>query len=124
VSMIDNENPFHEGDWVQWTHEHAVKRGQVVTSKGPSIIVRWLDGEKQVFPIVWQYVRQSIADRMVRIERPREALRIERDTRAGRMSIARAASTLGTTPKRVRAMLRAGQLKGKQIDGKWKSVDL
>ena len=87
------------------------------------MIVRWLDGSEQVFPVV-EYAHRTHSSRMDRIERPREAGRIERDRKRGVMSVQRAASALGTTPKRVRAMLRAGQLKGHQRDGKWVSVEL
>lgn len=119
-------NPFREGQWIQWTTEHHVKRGLVVVSKGPSLVVEWLGGERQVFPLVEIYVgrKRPNDDRMVVIERPKEASRIERETRKGVMSVQRAAATLGVTPKRIRAMLRGGQLKGAQREGKWVSVDV
>ena len=122
--MTDVINPFLAGQWIQWQTDHAVKRGQVVLSLGPSIIVKWLGGGEQVFPLVWPYLGQSIDARMSVIEEPEEALRIERDEAHGRMSVRRAASILGITPKRVRAMLRSGQLKGVRSDGKWTQVDL
>src|SRR6478735_3850335 len=114
-------NPFRVGQWIQWSTDHNVKRGLVVVSIGPSIVVEWLGGERQVFPIVEMYVGRSRPhdDRMVVIERPKEASRIERETRKGVMSVQRAAATLGVTPKRVRAMLRSGQLEGAQKEGKW-----
>lgn len=119
-------NPFKPGDWILWTAEFTAKRGEVLESRGPSLVVRWLGGEEQVFPVIEGYVRGPYASssRMERIERPKEANRIARETRNGVMSISRAAAILGTTPKRVRAMLRAGQLQGVQRDGKWVSVDL
>lgn len=119
-------NPFKVGQWIQWSTHDRVKRGEVITSQGPSIVVRWLGGEEQVFPVVEGYVRGPYASsaRMEHIERPKEASRIERETRKGVMSITRAAATLGTTPKRIRAMLRAGQLQGIRKDGKWVSVEL
>lgn len=118
--------PFDKGDWIQWSTPTSVKRGQVVRAAGPSLVVRWLDGEEQVFPVYEQYVppRACGDSLMVRIERPREAVRIERDRRRGVMSVPRAAASLGVTPKRVRAMLRSGQLKGRQKNGKWILVDL
>lgn len=116
---MDAMQPFSEGQWVRWTTESQSKQGQVITIVGVSFIVRWLDGSEQVFPVA-EYARAS----MEIIERPREASRIERDRRKGVMSISRAAATLGTTPKRVRAMLREGKLEGEQRDGKWISVEL
>lgn len=125
--MDDMTNPFNEGDWLVWTTEFNIKRGQVVQSKGPSIEVEWLGGERQVFPVVEGYVvgpYSGVSARMRRIERPKEASRIERETKRGVTSITRAAAILGTTPKRIRAQLRSGQLKGVSKDGKWVSVDL
>lgn len=117
-------NPFRVGQWILWQTENSAKRGQVVLSEGPSIVVKWLGGEEQVFPLVWPYTSSSSGARMSVIERPEEASRIERDESHGRMSVRRAASILGTTPKRVRAMLRDGQLRGVRSDGKWTEVDL
>lgn len=123
---MDYMQPFTEGQWVQWSTHERVKRGEVVRVAGPSIVVRWLDGEEQVFPVVEGYVRGPYASSslMVVIERPKEATRIEREAKRGVTSIARAASILGTSPKRVRALLRAGQLEGVKRNGKWVSVEL
>lgn len=124
--MIDM-NPFVVGDWIQWSTPHQVKRGQVTVSKGCSIVVEWLGGEQQTFPNVESYVaghRISNDSRMGVIERPKEASRIARETKRGVMSVTRAAASLGTTPKRVRALLRSGELEGVQQDGKWVSVEL
>jgi hypothetical protein len=98
----------------------------VVISKGPSIVVEWLGGDRQVFPIVEAYVGpyRAVDDRMVAIERPKNALRIERETRKGVMSVPRAAAILGIDQKRVRARLRSGALQGIQKGGKWVSVVL
>lgn len=117
-------NPFTAGDWILWQTDHSVKRGQVTRSEGPSIVVKWLGGEEQVFPLVWPYTHRSNDARMEIIQRPPEASRIERDESHGRMSVRRAAAILGTTPKRVRAMLRDGQLQGVRTDGKWSEVIL
>lgn len=119
-------NPFSVGHWIQWSTPHQVKRGEVIVSEGCSIVVRWLGGEEQVFPNIEGYVDRSITrdTRMELIERPKEANRIERERKRGVMSITRAAATLGVTPKRVRAMLRSGQLEGVQKEGKWMSVSL
>ena len=118
-------NPYQVGQWVQWSTFERVRRGEVIFSRGPSIIVRWLDGEEQVFPLT-EHLSGALDFKasMVVIQRPKEASRVEREARKGVMSVTRAASTLGTTPKRVRAMLRGGQLKGQQRDGKWVSVEL
>lgn len=119
---------FHEGDWLRWSTPTSVKEGEVIYSRGPSMIVRWMSGEEQVFPVYDLYLHGYAAtrgiDRMERIERPKEASRIERDRARGVMSVRRAAASLGVSPKRVRAMLRAGQLTGRQRDGKWVSVEL
>ena len=117
---------FERGDWLRWTTHDIAKEGEVVRVDGPSLVVRWMSGERQVFPIYEQYVppRAAGEGRMVHIERPREASRIERDRRRGVMSVRRAAATLGVSPKRVRAMLRSGQLRGVQTDGKWTHVEL
>lgn len=119
-----SSNPFKLGQWILWQTDHVIKRGLVVHSEGPSIIVKWLGGGEQVFPLVWPYLTQSINARMSVIERPREAAGVDRDESRGCMSVRRAASILGTTPKRVRTMLRDGQLKGAKVDGKWTEVDL
>lgn len=121
--MPDYDQPFRVGQWLLWTTHGQIKQGQVVLTKGCSMIMRWLDGSEQVFPVV-EYARRTESSRLDVIERPREASRIERDARRDVMSVQRAASILGTTPKRVRAMLRSGQLKGQQREGKWVSVDL
>lgn len=112
---------FSKDQWVQWQTDTSVKRGQIIHISSPSMVVRWLDGEEQVFPVIEYTLAMS---ELVVIERPKEALRVERDRKRGVMSIARAASTLGTTPKRVRAMLRSGELRGEQRDGRWVSVEL
>lgn len=119
-------NPFKQGQWIQWQTEFTAKRGEVIVSQGPSIVVRWLGGGEQVFPVVEGYVGPLAGRgaRMEVIERPREASRIERERKRGHMSVARAAASLGTSPKRVRAMLRSGQLQGVNKDGKWVSVEL
>lgn len=116
-------NPFSVGQWILWTTYGQVKQGEVIHTEGPSMRVRWLDGFEQVFPVI-EYAHRTRSSRMDVIQRPREASKIERDRKRGVMSVQRAASALGITPKRVRAMLRAGQLHGVQSDGKWVSVDL
>jgi hypothetical protein len=118
-------NPFHEGDWIQWSTPDQVKQGEILLSSGPSIVVRWLGGGEQVFPVVEGYSHPygGGAYRMERIPRPRGASRIEREQRAGRMSVARASAILGVDQKRIRTMLRSGKLRGVQTDGKWTGVN-
>lgn len=93
---------------------------------GPSVVVRWLGGDEQVFPVIEGYLPPMASGEysMVAIPKPQRADRIERDQRRGRMSVIRASAILGTEPKRVRAMLRSGQLRGERRDGKWVSVEL
>src|SRR5689334_13355628 len=110
-------NPYTVGQWVQWTTEGHVKRGQVVVSKGESIVGYGLGGERQGFPVV-KYIGAAHS-RTEGMQRPKEATRIEREQRKGVRSVQRAAASLGITPKRVRAMLRSGQLEGSQEEGKW-----
>lgn len=119
-------NPFLSGQWIQWSTPDQVKRGEVLLSVGPSIKVRWLGGGEQVFPVVEGYIASRYASPHYRIEiipRPRGASRIERERRAGRMSVARAAAILGSDQKRIRALLRNGKLQGHRVDGKWSEVD-
>lgn len=126
TDRVDYVNPFSVGQWIRWTTFQHVKEGQVVVSEGPSIVVEWLGGECQVFPIVEAYVGpyRAVDDRMEVVQRPKNALRIEREVKRGQMSVARAAAVLGIDQKRVRARLRAGTLKGVQSGGKWIAVEL
>lgn len=126
MGLTDYVNPFEPGQWIRWITDHHVKDGQVVESVGPSVVIEWLGGDRQVFPIVEAYVgpHRAVDDRMVTIERPKNASRIERETRKGQMSVARAAAVLGIDQKRVRAKLRSGALRGVQREGKWVSVVL
>ena len=116
---------FTVGDWVRWTTPTQVKDGRVVRASGPSLEVEWLGGDRQVFPVTEGYYPPygGGEHRLDHIPRPPKASVIERDIARDHMGIARAAATLGTTPKRVRAMLRAGQLQGTQEGGRWTSVD-
>jgi hypothetical protein len=109
------------GQWIEWQTDTSVKRGEVIEVQDPSFVVRWLGGEEQVFPVI-EYVLSS--SRLEIIRKPKEAARIERDRRKGVMSIQRAAASLGTTPKRIRAQLRDGKLKGVRQDGRWIAVEL
>jgi len=118
-------NPYAIGDWVEWSTPDQVKRGQVVHAAGPSVVIRWLGGGEQVFPTIEGYHHPygGATYRMEIIPRPRGASVIEREQRVGRMSVARAAAILGTDSKRIRALLRAGTVRGVRIDGKWSAVN-
>jgi hypothetical protein len=105
-----------ERDWVRWTTDTSVKEGQVIRRAGVSLVVKWLGGGEQVFPVI------EYAHGLEVIGKPSRASSIERDESHGVMSVRRAAAILGTTPKRIRARLREGSLEGKQRDGKWVSV--
>lgn len=113
--------PFSKGQWIRWTTDSWTKEGEVILVKGVSFVVRWLSGDEQVFPVAEYAI---IGGCMGIIQRPKEARRIARDKARGVTSIAVAAATLGVTPKRVRAMLREGKLRGHRREGKWISVEL
>ena len=114
-------NPFVAGDWIRWLINGHFREGQVLESEGDSIVVRWLDGETQVFPVVEGYV-YPYGEGMEVIPKPKKAHQLARQAEKGVMTVPRAASFLGVEPKRVRALLRAGRLSGEQRDGKWVSV--
>lgn len=107
---------FVEGSWLRWTTDNSVKEGRVVHRADVSLVVEWLGGGRQVFPVI------EYAKGLETIPRPPRASLIERDSSRGVMSVPRAAAILGTTTKRVRAKLREGSLQGIQRDGKWVSV--
>jgi hypothetical protein len=114
-----------EGSWIRWTTPSTVKEGQVVWASYPSLVVRWMDGEEQVFPFTDGYWNDlpTMSCRIELIEKPRGAARIQADVAHDRMSVARAAASLGTTKKQIRSWLRSGRLHGEQVDGKWVHVD-
>jgi hypothetical protein len=115
-------NPFKVGDWLRWTIQNQIKEGQVVVKSGTSIVVRWLGGGDQVFPVVEGYIPPR-GHGLELIPEPKGAKQIQRDTKAGRMTVKRAAALLGVEPKRVRSMLRRGAIKGYQRDGRWVECD-
>jgi hypothetical protein len=119
-------NPLETGQWIRWTTLYTVKEGLILRSEGCSIEVEWLGGERQVFPNVEGFFKpyRGVTDRMTVIERPKNATRMKREQHRGVISVQRAAAILGIPPKRVRARLRSGSLKGVKKDGKWVSVDL
>ena len=115
-------NPLEVGQWIRWTTPDRIYEGQVLRVEGPSAVIHWLGGAEQVFPVVEGYF-PPYGTGIVVIDKPRKAEKIFRDSQAGLMSVPRAAALLGVEPKRVRAMLRGGQLRGEQVDGKWKVVN-
>lgn len=118
-------NPLEVGQWIRWIPAtgERVFQGQVVKVSGPSAVVNWLGGEDQVFPVVEGYFPPYGTGIEV-IAPPKGAIAIERAVHEGRMTVGRAAARLGTSRKRVRAMLRAGQLRGRQEAGRWVEVFL
>lgn len=109
------------GSWVRWVDIEVAREGEVIQSEWPSLVVQWLGvDEPQVFPLAYPLLHDKRT--MEVIPRPARASQIRRDQARGRLGIAAAAARLGTTQKRVRQRLRDGQLKGKQVDGRWVEV--
>lgn len=114
------------GQWVRWVTPEIQREGQIIVADWPSLIIQWLGVETpQVFPWGMNHFgyKGSRIDMEI-IEKPARAAQIERQTRSGVMGIAAAAAALGSTPKAVRAKLRAGKLQGIQRDGRWVEVIL
>lgn len=115
--------PIEAGQYVRWTTTEHVYEGQVLDVQGQSVVIQWLGRDlPQVFPLSEQYFPPRGTGLQV-IDKPRSADRVERDRKAGKMSIKRAASLLGVEPKRIRAMLRSGSIRGERVDGKWAVVN-
>lgn len=129
--------------YVRWTTQDRIWEGQIVEVIGggtreildldgvirdvpvwPGIAVQWVGStdELKVFPVLQGYFPPQGTGLEV-IPKPRSAERIARDAKAGVMSLKRAAALLGVEPKRVRAMIRGGLLRGHQVEGKWVSVN-
>lgn len=115
-----------EGEWVRWVTPEIQREGQVLDFTWPSMIVQWLGVDSpQVFPWAMNHFGYKGARiDMEIIPRPSRASQIERQTASGVLGIAAAAAALGSTPKAIRAKLRAGKLKGIQKDGRWVEVVL
>lgn len=114
-----------QGDWVRWLSDDVGREGQVIRASGPSLTIKWLGvDEPQVFPAGIMYFQGEVSfgRSMSIIERPAVADRIEQEEASGVLGIAAAAARLKTTPKNVRARLRAGTLQGRQRDGRWVEV--
>lgn len=110
--------------WIRWSTDWHVREGRVTMVAGPSMRVRFLgDAEDTVFPWGFVYMDGAWGDSSMQvIARPRGALEMERRVDAGMMGVREAAAALGTTPKRVRALLRSGALQGERRDGQWAEV--
>ena len=113
--------------WVRWTMPEFVREGRIVKEVGPSVVVHFLGFDQpQVFPMgIKDYLNASSSSphRMEYIPRPSKATEIEQAPEGDMMPLSKAAAILGTTPKRVRALLREGKLTGRQEDGRWRGVD-
>lgn len=143
---VANPPPPHleEGQYIRWTTPDRIYEGQIVEVVGagtrmvydpvteeeyevpvwPGIKIQWMGqvGVESTFPVLHGYFPPQGTGLEI-IPKPRSADRIARDARAGVMTVKRAAALLGVEPKRVRAMLRGGLLRGGQVEGKWVSVN-
>lgn len=112
------------GDWVRWISTEAQREGQIVYADWPSFVVKWL-GVEQLQTFSWGHVHfgheHMIADMEIIPEPPR-ARKIAEQSSRGVLGIDAAAARLGTTPKRVRQLLRDGKLEGRRENGKWAEV--
>jgi hypothetical protein len=112
------------GQWIRWVTEWRAREGRVTLVNGPSMRVRFLgDADETVFPWGFIYFDGEWGDSTMQvIERPRGAVEMERRVDSGMMGVREAAAALGTTSKRVRALLRSGALEGERRDGQWVEV--
>jgi hypothetical protein len=109
------------GQWIRWLDADIQREGQLTSVDYPGFTVEWLGVGEQNFP--WGCASWPRRDMEI-IPRPPSAAKVDREKRRGRVGIATAAATLGTTPKRVRQLLRDGKLKGTRREGKWVAVEL
>lgn len=113
------------GQWLRWVTPEFGREGEVISAMWPSFTVRWLGVDNpQTFPLGYVYFVAGSTEQMEFIDRPKNATQIRRQQASGIIGVAAAAAAMGTTPKIIRARLRAGKLKGIQRDGKWVSVIL
>lgn len=109
------------GQWLRWFDHDVQREGRLLDVIWPSFRIDFLGVGEQVFPFgcaIWPRSDMEI------IPRPPSASKVDRESREGRVGISTAAAALGTTPKRVRQMLRDGKLRGTQREGKWVAVVL
>lgn len=116
------------GDWVMWVMPDFVKVGQVDYVQGISIVIHF-QGHPQntIIPDGYQYWDPTPSDpipvhTLTRTVRPKHL--IEAPKSSSQMTVKQAAAFLGTQPKEIRRMLRAGQLKGRREAGSWVEVTL
>jgi hypothetical protein len=108
-----------QGQWVRWVTESFGREGEVIDSSWPSLTIKWLGVEEpQVFPWAMSYFEGS-SKGMALIPAPKKMPENRQSLEQGSLSIAQAAVTLGITQKAVRSKLRAGKLRGYQLEGKW-----
>lgn len=125
--------PYHDTwlnleplEWVMWIMPGFVKVGQVVMRKSMSIVIRFQGHDRDtVIPDGYMYW-----DPTPPVPAPEYTLcpavrpKITVDAASGpHVSVRQAAALLGTKPKDIRRMLRAGQLKGRQEAGSWVEVE-
>lgn len=92
----------------------------MVSVEGISMVVRWIgDVEDKVLPWGGYYVEVGW---LTAVEAPPIEQQASQEA-PGLLEVAQAAAMLGTTSKRVRALLRSGKLNGRQESGKWLGVD-
>lgn len=109
------------GDWIRWVTPEIQREGQIVLSDYPSLVIEWLGvDEPQVFP--WGQIHFEGAADMEIVPEPPRAAQVRQQKASGVMGIAAAAAALGTTPKRIRQMLRDGKLEGRREAGRWVEV--
>jgi len=108
------------GDWVEW-HLPGVflRQGRVVRAEGVSLEIQFLGRDEPTVIPVLEYA----AGELRLIKEPPKATLIDEAQAANMMTPDRAAAILGVDLKRLRAMLRDGRLKGRQVNGKWIEVD-
>jgi hypothetical protein len=114
------------GKWIRWTTPDRIFEGEIVALAFPSMVLHFVGQEaeiRKVFPLGIPSYFPPDGTGMEIIDKPRTAGQIERDAQKGKMSVKRASALLGVEPKRVRAMLRGGQIRGGQVDGKWSYVN-
>lgn len=129
--------PYHPSwppavsSWVMWVMPTFVKTGQIVTASRTSLVVQFqAHPTPTVIPDAHQYwdnAAQYTADAGVApytitpCSAPRAILGAPDGSTC---SVAQAVAILGSTGKDVRRLLRAGQLEGRQEDGRWVAVEL
>lgn len=129
------QGPYHPswhllvpGTWLIWVMPEFVKRGRLEYVQGISAVVHFeAHAEPTSIPDAYQYwTPPALGPRVLKpyslsiTEAPLRPL----DAATGpALSVRQAAALRGISSKDVRRMLRAGQIRGKQVSGKWVEVD-